>query len=69
MKFYPYNTTTIKNIFPIKVFQIFLSHGDQSYELKFLFIITLCYDNIDYYEFLRLENVLPLNMYFGQIYF
>jgi hypothetical protein len=55
MKFYPYTRTTIKKNPPHQIFfQISSSHGDQSYELNFLFIITLCYDNVDDYEFLRL---------------
>jgi len=54
MKFYPYKTATIKNNLPHQNFQISWSHGDQSYEFKILFINTLCYDNIDGYEFLRL---------------
>jgi hypothetical protein len=59
MKIVPWNFTHIKRqplkiIFPIKNFQISWSHGDQSYELKILFINTLCYDDIDGYDFLRL---------------
>jgi hypothetical protein len=68
MKIFPWNFTHIKRqplktIFPIKAFQISWSHGDQSYELKNLFVITLCYDNVDDYEYLRLQNVLPLKIY------
>jgi hypothetical protein len=54
MKFYPYKKITIINNPPHKASQISWSHGDQSYEFKTLFIITLCYDNVDDYEFLRL---------------
>jgi len=54
IKFYPYKKTTIKNNLPIKTFKISWCHANQSYELKNLFIITLCYDNVDDYEFLRL---------------
>ncbi len=59
MKFCLWNFTYIrrqplKTIFPIKAFEISWSHGNRSYELKFLFIITLCYNNVIDCEFLRL---------------
>ncbi len=30
-----------------------------------MFISTLCYDNVDDYDFFRLKNVLPLKIYLG----
>jgi hypothetical protein len=68
LKICPWNFTHIKRqplktIFALKAFQVFKNHGDESYELKNSFIITLCYDNVHDYEDLRLQDVLPLKIY------
>jgi hypothetical protein len=54
MKFYPYKKATIKNNLPHQNFQNFLMSLRSIYELNFLFVTTLCYDNVDDYEFWRL---------------
>jgi len=33
-----------------------------------MFISTVCYDNVDGYDFFRLKIVLPLKIYLGQVF-
>jgi hypothetical protein len=67
MKICPWNFThkkaTIKKIFVIKTFKCFWSMEFTSYDLKILFIYTLCSDNVDDNEFFRLKNVFGLNVF------
>jgi hypothetical protein len=50
----PIKKATIKNNLPHHNFQNFLMSLRSIYELNFLFVTTLCYDNVDDYEFWRL---------------
>jgi hypothetical protein len=65
MKFYTYiKKNHKKQSFPSK-FSIFLKVMEfRSYDFK-MFITTLWYENVDDYDFFRLENVLPLKIYLG----
>jgi ubiquinone/menaquinone biosynthesis C-methylase UbiE len=63
MKFYTYIKETIKNNLSHQSFQKkFKAVEFRSNDFK-MFIGTLWYENVDDYDFLRLENVLPLKIH------
>jgi hypothetical protein len=65
MKFYTYIKETIENNLSHQSFQKKIKVVEfRSNDLK-MFIGTLWYENVDDYDFLRLENVLPLNIHLG----
>ncbi len=67
VKFYTFIKKTIKNNISHQSFQFFLRLWNLD-QMNFKCSLVY-YDNVDYYDFFRLKNVLPLNIYWGYVFF